>query len=70
MIVYIRSRLHTLYVMLNVRVRTLHQRLLARRYHQKFNILYFGRDEFSCRVFEKLHNANGRSRFLLALMFS
>lgn len=56
--------------MLNVRVRTLHQRLLARRYHQRFNILYFGRDEFSCRVFEKLHNANGRSRFFLALMFS
>ncbi|KAN0127396.1 Formyltransferase [Lactarius tabidus] len=43
--------------MLNVRVRTLHRRLLARRYHQRFNILYFGRDEFSCRVFEKLHNA-------------
>ncbi|KAF8270430.1 formyl transferase [Lactarius quietus] len=43
--------------MLNVRIRTPHQRLLARRYHQRFNILYFGRDEFSCRVFEKLYNA-------------
>ena len=58
--------------MINVRVsvRTLHQRLLARPYHQRFNILYFGRDEFSCRVFEKLHNANGRSSFLLALTLS
>lgn len=58
--------------MLNVRVRlrTFHQHLLARRYHQRFNILYFGRDEFSCRVFEKLYNATGRSScFFLAPMF-
>ncbi|KAI0266494.1 Formyltransferase [Gloeopeniophorella convolvens] len=35
----------------------------TRRYHrvrqpgELFNILYFGRDEFSCQVFEKLHQA-------------
>lgn len=37
---------------------------LARQYHnqapsQRFNILYFGRDEFSCQVFEKLYTATG-----------
>ncbi|KAH9036201.1 formyl transferase, partial [Lactarius pseudohatsudake] len=42
--------------MLNIRVRH-NWHLVARRYHQRFDILYFGRDEFSCRVFEKLHNA-------------
>ncbi|KAH9174868.1 formyl transferase [Lactarius sanguifluus] len=47
--------------MLNIRVRsrTYNWDLVARRHHQsrRFDILYFGRDEFSCRVFEKLHNA-------------
>ena len=38
---------------------------LARQYHdlnsrpQRFDILYFGRDEFSCQVFEKLYSAKG-----------
>lgn len=37
---------------------------LARQYHsqapsQRFNILYFGRDEFSCQVLEKLYTATG-----------
>jgi hypothetical protein len=37
---------------------------LARQHHnqalsQRFNILYFGRDEFSCQVFEELYNATG-----------
>jgi hypothetical protein len=45
--------------------------LLARQYHhqappQRFDILYFGRDEFSCRVFEELYNSTGSS-FLLSL---
>jgi hypothetical protein len=44
---------------------------LARQYHnqalpQRFNILYFGRDEFSCQVFEELYNATG-STFPLSL---
>jgi hypothetical protein len=26
---------------------------------QRLNILYFGRDEFSCQVFEKLYSATG-----------
>ena len=39
---------------------------LARQYHhqappQRFDILYFGRDEFSCQVFEELYNATGSS---------
>jgi hypothetical protein len=42
--------------------------LLARQHHnqarpQRFNILYFGRDEFSCQVFEELYDATG-STFL------
>ncbi|KAI9510312.1 Formyltransferase [Russula earlei] len=34
-------------------------RSLARQYHnlRRFDILYFGRDEFSCQVFEKLYSA-------------
>jgi len=38
---------------------------LARQYHnpslppQRFDILYFGRDEFSCQVFDKLYTATG-----------
>ena len=37
---------------------------LARQYHnqapsQRFNILYFGRDEFSCQVLQKLYRATG-----------
>lgn len=35
---------------------------LARQYHsqaQRFNILYFGRDEFSCQVLEILYSATG-----------
>jgi len=38
---------------------------LARQHHdlnsrpQRFNILYFGRDEFSCQVFKKLYSAKG-----------
>jgi hypothetical protein len=44
---------------------------LARQYHhqappQRFDILYFGRDEFSCRVFEELYSATG-STFALSL---
>jgi len=39
-------------------------RHLAGHYHsqapsQRFDILYFGRDEFSCQVLETLHNATG-----------
>jgi hypothetical protein len=49
---------------------------LAREYHnhnhnlssasQRFDILYFGRDEFSCQVFEKLYSATGRVNSLVA----
>ena len=46
-----------------IRIRTQVSRL-ARQYHnqapsQRFNILYFGRDEFSCQVLEKLYTATG-----------
>ncbi len=45
---------------------------LARQYHnlssapQRFDILYFGRDEFSCQVFEELYSATGRVNSLVA----
>ncbi|KAN0125557.1 Formyltransferase [Russula decolorans] len=47
--------------MIRIRIRV---RRLARQYHnqapsQRFNILYFGRDEFSCQVLEKLYSATG-----------
>lgn len=47
--------------MIRIRIRV---RRLARQYHnqapsQRFNILYFGRDEFSCQVLEKLYTATG-----------
>jgi methionyl-tRNA formyltransferase len=46
-----------------IRIRIRFSRL-ARQFHnqapsQRFNILYFGRDEFSCEVLEKLHSATG-----------
>jgi hypothetical protein len=37
----------------------------------QFTVLYFGRDEFSYRAFEKLYNVKGRSFcFVLAPMFT
>jgi len=47
--------------MIRIRIRVSR---LARQYHnqapsQRFNILYFGRDEFSCQVLEKLYTATG-----------
>ena len=47
--------------MIRIRIRVSR---LARQYHnqtpsQRFNILYFGRDEFSCQVLEKLYAATG-----------
>ncbi len=43
---------------------------LARHNHnqapsQRFNILYFGRDEFSCQVLEELYTATGSTFFSL-----
>ncbi|KAI9465341.1 formyl transferase [Lactarius psammicola] len=63
MIVHIKSRIHT--PTRGARCSTSASEHItgtwfARRYHrqsQRFDILYFGRDEFSCRVFEKLYNA-------------
>jgi hypothetical protein len=48
--------------MIRIRIRV--SRRLARQYHhqapsQRFNILYFGRDEFSCQVLEILYSATG-----------
>ena len=48
--------------MIRLRIRV--SRRLARQYHhqapsQRFNILYFGRDEFSCQVLEILYSATG-----------
>ena len=51
--------------MIRFRFRLVRVDRLARQYHdlnsrpQRFDILYFGRDEFSCQVFEKLYSAKG-----------
>ena len=50
-------------LMIRIRIQFRFSRL-SRQYHnqgpsQPFNILYFGRDEFSCQVLEKLYSATG-----------
>lgn len=63
------SRSFVLYTHWMIRFR-IPLRRLARYYHQappqRFDILYFGRDEFSCQVFEELYSATG-STFALSL---
>ncbi|KAI0251217.1 formyl transferase [Lactifluus subvellereus] len=41
-----------------IRIRARVHRPLPRQFHHRFNILYFGRDEFSCKVFQNLYSAS------------